>query len=424
MSYLKDADKEIYEAIYKETERQHGNIELIASENFAPQAVLEAQGSVLTNKYAEGYPGRRWYGGCDHVDEVEDIAIERAKKLFAADHANVQPHSGTQANMSVYFSMLNPGDTVMAMDLACGGHLSHGHPHNFSGRYFNIVPYTVSKVDERLDFNEILDLAKKHKPKMIIAGACAYSREIDFKEFKEVSSRVGAFLLVDMAHIAGLVATGLHKSPIDYAEFVTTTTHKTLRGPRGGMVLCKREFSSAIDSEIFPGLQGGPLMHVIAAKAVAFKLAMKPEFKEYQKKVLENAKILSIEFMKKGYKVISSGTDNHLFLMDLTPQNITGKDASAALDKARITVNKNLMPFDQKPPSVTSGIRIGSPAVTSRGMGKDEMVRIVRLIDKALKCNNNGPALKEVRQEVGELAEEFPLYKEEREEMRKELGKK
>jgi glycine hydroxymethyltransferase len=408
---LKRTDREIYNAIINETKRQNDNIELIASENFVSEAILEAQGSVLTNKYAEGYPGARWYNGCEFVDDVESLAIERAKRLFGAQHVNVQPHSGTQANMAVYFSMLKPGDTVMAMDLACGGHLSHGHPHNFSGRYYKMAPYGVNRKTEMLDYDEISELAKKSRPKMILVGASAYPRAIDFKKFREIADSAGAFIFVDIAHIAGLVATGLHQNPMDYAEFVTTTTHKTLRGPRGGMVMCRKEFAKKIDSQIFPGLQGGPLMHVIAAKAVCFKEALKPEFKKYQSQILKNSKELSREMAKLGYRIVAGGTDTHLFLVDLTSKNITGKEAATVLDRTGITVNKNLIPYDKQSPFVASGIRIGTPAVTTRGMKGPEMKKIARFIDEVLTNPNDEKNINRVRKEVSAFVKDFPLYK-------------
>lgn len=411
MSFLKKEDRRIYNAILSETKREDGNIELIASENFVSEAVLEAQGSVLTNKYAEGYPNARWYNGCEYVDDVETIAIERAKKIFKAEHVNVQPHSGTQANMAIYFAMLKPGDTVLAMDLACGGHLSHGHPHNFSGKFYKIAPYGVSRKTEMLDYDEIMELAKTHKPKMILAGASAYPMAIDFKKFRQIADTVGAFVFVDIAHIAGLVAAGLHQNPVEYAEFVTSTTHKTLRGPRGGFIMCRKEFAKRIDVEIFPGLQGGPLMHVIAAKAVCFKEALRPEFKKYQAQILKNCKALSNEMGKLGYRIVAGGTDTHLFLSDLTNKKITGKEAAAVLDKAGITVNKNLIPFDTQPPFVGSGIRIGTPAVTTRGMKEPEMKKIARLIDKVLSQADDEKNILEVRKEVSALVKAFPLYK-------------
>ncbi len=411
MSILKKQDREIYNAILNETKRENDNIELIASENFVSEAVLEAQGSVLTNKYAEGYPEARWYNGCEFVDDVESLAIERAKKLFGAEHVNVQPHSGTQANMAIYFSMLKPGDTVMAMDLACGGHLSHGHPHNFSGRFFKMAPYGVNRKTETLDYDEISELAKESMPKMILVGASAYPRSIDFKKFREIADSVGAFIFVDIAHIAGLVAAGLHQNPMEYAEFVTSTTHKTLRGPRGGLILCRKEFAKKIDSQIFPGLQGGPLMHVIAAKAVCFKEALEPGFKKYQSQILKNSKTLSSEMAKLGYRIVAGGTDTHLFLVDLTSKNITGKEAATVLDRTGITVNKNLIPYDKQSPFVASGIRIGTPAVTTRGMKEPAMKRIAELIDKALTDPNNEKNILKVRREVTALVKAFPLYK-------------
>lgn len=411
MSFLKKEDRRIYDAILSETKREDSNIELIASENFVSEAVLEAQGSVLTNKYAEGYPKARWYNGCEYVDDVETIAVERAKKLFKAEHVNVQPHSGTQANMAIYFAALKPGDTVLAMDLACGGHLSHGHPHNFSGKFYKIAPYGVSRKTEMLDYDEIMELAKTHKPKMILAGASAYPMAIDFKKFRQIADAVGAFVFADIAHIAGLVAAGLHQNPVEYAEFVTSTTHKTLRGPRGGFIMCRKEFAKRIDVEIFPGLQGGPLMHVIAAKAVCFKEALRPEFKTYQAQILKNCKALSSEMGKLGYRIVAGGTDTHLFLADLTNKKITGKEAAAVLDKAGITVNKNLIPFDTQPPFIGSGIRIGTPAVTTRGMKEPEMKKIARFIDKVLSHANDEKNILEVRKEVSALVKAFPLYK-------------
>lgn len=411
MKKLKETDPEIYEAICNETRREEENIELIASENFCSRAVLEAQGSVLTNKYAEGYPAARWYGGCEYVDVAEKLAVERAKELFKAEHANVQPHCGSSANMAVYFAALNIGDTVMALDLACGGHLTHGHKANFSGKYFNIVPYGVNRQTEVLDYDEILTLAKKHKPKMILAGASNYARAIDFKKFREICDNVGAFLMVDMAHFAGLVAAGIHPDPIPYAEFVTTTTHKTLRGPRGGMILCRKEFAKKIDAMIFPGIQGGPLMHVIAAKAVAFKEALQPEFKEYQKQIQKNARALAASLQKRGYRIVSGGTDTHLFSVDLTPKGLTGKEAQEALDKAKITVNKNLIPYDPKPSAVTSGIRLGVPAVTTRGMKEAEMEEIAGLIDEVLSNIKSEAAINSVRQKVSSLVDKFPIYR-------------
>ncbi|MFH1753340.1 MAG: serine hydroxymethyltransferase, partial [Candidatus Omnitrophota bacterium] len=383
----------------------------IASENFVSEEVLEAQGSPLTNKYAEGYPGARWYGGCEYVDIVENLAIERAKKLFGAEHVNVQPHSGSQANMAVYFAMLNKGDTVLAMDLACGGHLTHGHVRNFSGMFYNVISYGVSKETETLDYDAILDLAKKHNPKLIIAGACAYPRIIDFSKFREICDSVGAFLMADAAHIAGLIAAGVHPNPCKYADFVTSTTHKTLRGPRAGMIMCKKEYAKAIDACVFPGIQGGPLMHVIAAKAVAFKLAAKKEFKVYQERIVENAKALAEGLRQKGYRIVSGGTDNHLLLVDLSVRGITGRDAAKALDKADITVNKNLIPFDKRSPAVTSGIRLGTPAATTRGMREKEMYMVADLIDKVLGNMKSDRAIAAARKEVNKLTKRFPLYR-------------
>ncbi len=408
--HLKRQDPEIHQSILREIQRQHGHLELIASENFTSLAVMEAMGSVLTNKYAEGYPGARWYGGCQYVDEAESLAISRAKELFGADHANVQPHSGAQANMAVYFSMLEPGDTVLAMNLAHGGHLTHGHPKNFSGRLFKIVPYGVSKKDERIDYDEVAALAREHKPKMILAGYSAYPRELDFPRFRAIADAVGAFLMVDMAHFAGLVAAGIHPSPVPHAEFVTTTTHKTLRGPRGGMILCKKEFAKKLDSQIFPGIQGGPLMHVIAGKAVALKEAMTPEFKQYQQQVVKNARAMAAALQQKDWRIVSGGTDNHLMLVDLACRNMTGKDASAALDRARITVNKNAIPFDPTSPMVSGGIRIGTPAVTTRGMKEAEMQTIAGFIDKVMDAMNEQGVAEQVSRDVAALAEKFPLY--------------
>ena len=412
MRHLKTADPEIYAAVKNEIERQENNLELIASENFTSLAVLEAQGSVLTNKYAEGYPAARWYGGCHNVDIVEDIAINRVKELFGAEHANVQAHSGTSANMAVYMAALAPGDTVLAMDLACGGHLSHGHPHNFSGRFYKIVTYGVDKDTEMLDYDRIAELAAEHKPKMILAGASAYPRKMDFARFRKICDSVGAYLFVDMAHIAGLVAAGVHASPVPYAEFVTSTTHKTLRGPRGGFILCRKEFAKKIDSRIFPGLQGGPLMHVIAAKAVAFGEAMKPEFKDYQKQIVCNAQEMAEGLAGKGYRIVSGGTDNHLMLVDLTSKNISGKQASDVLEEVNITVNKNLIPYDKQSPAVTSGIRIGTPAVTTRGMKETQMRQIADFIDQAVTVREDAYAKSGIREQVKELAKQFPLYPE------------
>ena len=411
MEHLKIADQDVYQAISDELQRQQSNLELIASENIVSQAVLEAQGCIMTNKYAEGYPSARWYDGCDHVDVVENLAIERAKQLFGAEHVNVQAHSGSQANMAVYLAALDYGDTVLALDLSCGGHLTHGLKINFSGRSYNFIPYTVNKETEMLDYNEIEALALKHKPKMIVAGASAYSRTIDFKRFREICDKVGAFLFVDMAHIAGLVAAGIHPSPVPYAEFVTTTTHKTLRGPRSGMVLCRSEFAKKINSTIFPGIQGGPLMHIIAAKAVAFKEALTDEFKQYQQQIVDNARAFAGAMAEIGYRIVTGGTDNHLFMIDLRSKDITGKEASSVLDKVRITVNKNLIPFDPQSPMVTSGIRIGTPTITSRGMGEGEMKTIAELIDQAITQKDDEKELAKVIEAVHHLTEIFPIYK-------------
>ncbi|MFH1046355.1 MAG: serine hydroxymethyltransferase [Candidatus Omnitrophota bacterium] len=411
MDQLKKVDPQIYQAIVDELKREQETVNLIASENYSPLAVLQAQGSVMTNKYAEGYPRKRWYNGCECVDVVEKLAQERAKKLFGAEHVNVQPHSGTQANMAVYFAMLKPGDTVLAMDLACGGHLSHGHRHNFSGRYFNIVSYGVSRKDERIDFNEVSDLAKKHQPKMILVGASAYPRTLDFARFRAIADEVGAFMLTDIAHIAGLVAAGLHPTPVPYSEFVTTTTHKTLRGPRAGMIMCRKEFAEKIDSEVFPGIQGGPLMHVIAAKAVALKLALAPEFKKYQAQIVANAKTLAAELDRRGYRIVSGGTDTHLLLVDLRSKNITGKDAAFALHQANIVANKNLIPYDPRGAQLTSGLRLGTPSVTTRGMKENEMRQIACLIDGVLCAPDNAKTIAMTKKEVVKLTCKFPLYK-------------
>jgi len=401
-------DPEVALAIEDEVNRQRNKIELIASENFVSEAVLEALGTPLTNKYAEGYPGKRYYGGCEYVDVVEQLAIDRAKELFGADHANVQPHSGAQANMAVFFAVLNPGDKVLGMNLSHGGHLSHGMAKNISGKYYDVVSYGVRKEDGRIDYDEVRKIAKETSPKLIIAGASAYSRIIDFEAFSEIAKEVGAYLMVDMAHIAGLVAAGLHPNPVPYADFVTTTTHKTLRGPRGGMILCKAEHAKLIDSAVFPGIQGGPLMHVIAAKAVSFKEALTDEFKEYQKQVVNNAKALAEALINKGFDLVSGGTDNHLMLVDLTNTGVTGKDAQIMLDEVFITVNKNGIPFDTKSPFVTSGIRIGTPAVTSRGMKEREMETIAELIKLTLTDFENSK--EKVVEEVKALCQAYPLY--------------
>lgn len=406
---LVNYDKEVYDACQLELGRQQNNIELIASENIVSKAVLIAAGSVLTNKYAEGYPGKRYYGGCQYVDIVEDIARERAKKLFGAEYANVQPHSGANANFAVFFALLNPGDTVLSMSLAHGGHLSHGSPVNISGKYFNIVPYGVSEDTQTIDYDEMERLALTHKPKLILAGASAYPRVIDFKRCREIADKVGAYLMVDMAHIAGLVAAGLHPSPVPYADVVTTTTHKTLRGPRGGLILCKEQYGKAIDKAIFPGTQGGPLMHIIAAKAVAFGEALTDEFKTYQKNIIENAKELSTCLLAEGFNLVSGGTDNHLMLLDLRPFGVTGKDYEIRLDEVHITANKNAIPFDPQPPIVTSGLRVGTPAVTSRGFGKAEMKLIanwMKLIAVDFEKYKD-----EVNAGVKALCEKFPIYR-------------
>jgi len=412
VKHIKNIDPQVYEAIKNEIKRQEENLELIASENFTSLAVLEAQGSVLTNKYAEGYPHHRWYGGCEYVDEVEQLAIERAKKLFGAEHVNVQAHSGSQANMAVYFAALKFKDTVLAMDLSAGGHLTHGHPHNFSGMFYNVVGYGVDRSTETLDYDRILYLAKKHKPKMILAGASAYPRKIDFKQFRKICDKVGAYLFVDMAHIAGLVAAGLHPSPVPYAEFVTSTTHKTLRGPRGGFVICRKEFARKIDAEMFPGIQGGPLMHVIAAKAVAFREAMGVKFRNYQRQVVKNSRELARALATKGFRIVSGGTDTHLMLVDLAEKRITGNDASLILGEAGITVNKNLIPFDKKSAAVTSGIRLGTAAVTTRGMKELQMRKIAQFINDAVEASDDRKELKKIKEGVLSLTRKFPLYPE------------
>jgi len=409
---LAETDPEIAGAIRNELHRQNSGLELIASENFVSRAVLEAAGSVMTNKYAEGYPGRRYYGGCEFVDVAERAAIARAKTLFAAEHANVQPHSGAQANMAVYLTLLKPGDTVLGMNLAHGGHLTHGHPLNFSGKLYTIVPYGVSKTDERIDYDELDRLADQHKPKMIIVGASAYPRVIDVARIRAAGNRVGAPIFTDMAHIAGLVAAGIHPSPVPHSDFVTTTTHKTLRGPRGGLVLCREQYAKDLDRTVFPGVQGGPLMHVIAAKAVCLKEASEPGFTDYQKQVVANAKKLAASLTTAGFRLVSGGTDNHLMLVDVFTKGITGKVAEAALGKAGITVNKNAIPFDQNPPMVASGIRIGTPAVTTRGMREAEMETIADLITRGLKTPDDDRALAMVRAEVENLCRKFPLYPE------------
>jgi glycine hydroxymethyltransferase len=409
---LAEADPEIAAAIRNELHRQNDGLELIASENFVSLAVLEAAGSVMTNKYAEGYPGKRYYGGCEFVDVAERAAIARALSLFGADHANVQPHSGAQANMAVYQTLLKPGDTVLGMNLAHGGHLTHGHPLNFSGKLYTIVPYGVRKEDERIDYDELDRLADQHKPKMIIVGASAYSRVIDFPRIRKAADRVGAPVFTDMAHIAGLVAAGVHPSPIPHSDFVTTTTHKTLRGPRGGMVLCREQYAKDLDRTVFPGVQGGPLMHIIAAKAVCFKEAAEPEFAAYQRQIVANAATLAAALTATGFRLVSGGTDNHLMLVDVFSKGITGKVAEAALGKAGITVNKNAIPFDQNPPMVASGVRVGTPAVTTRGMREAEMQMIADLIARALQTPEDDRALAMVKVEVEALCRKFPLYPE------------
>lgn len=409
---LRKTDPEVFLAIYNEIERQHNNLELIASENFVSPAVLSALGSPLTNKYAEGYPGKRYYGGCEFVDVAELLAIDRAKKLFSAEHANVQPHSGTQANMAVYFTILNPGDTILSMELSHGGHLSHGSPVSFSGRFFRVVYYGVNKDDETIDFNLVRELALKEKPKVIVTGYSAYPRKIDFEKFREIANESNSYLMADIAHIAGLVATGLHPSPINSADFITSTTHKTLRGPRGAFILTKEIYKKDLDKNVFPGIQGGPLMHVIAAKAVCFKEAMSEEFKTYQQKIVKNAKKLAETLKNEGARLVSDGTDTHLMLVDLRPFKITGKDAENLLGKVNITVNKNTIPYDPEKPFVSSGIRLGTPALTTRGMGEEQMEIIGKLIAKILKNPSDESIQESVIKEVKSLCEEFPLYKE------------
>jgi len=407
---LAQFDPEITAAIRQETERQEYSLEFIASENFVSEEVLAAQGSVLTNKYAEGYPSKRYYGGCEFVDVAEELAINRAKELFGAEHANVQAHSGSQANMAVYFAACQPGDTVLGMNLAHGGHLTHGSPVNFSGKLFNIVPYGLRKETGRIDYDEVEKLAKEHKPKLIVVGASAYPRTLDFEAFRRIADMVGAPVMVDMAHIAGLVAAGVHPTPVPHAEYVTTTTHKTLRGPRGGMILCREEYAKKLNSNIFPGIQGGPLMHVIAAKAVAFKEALTPEFKTYAEQVVKNAQALAEELVSRGYNLVSGGTDNHLMLLDFTGTDLTGKVAEAVLEKAGITVNKNAVPFDTRSPFVTSGVRIGTPASTTRGLKEKEMRQVGAWVDEALQNQENDAVLARIRGEIRELCQQFPLY--------------
>jgi len=408
---LSEVDPEVAEAIQHEMDRQEETLELIASENFASRAVMEAAGSVLTNKYAEGYPAKRWYQGCRNMDRAEALAIERAKELFKADHANVQPHSGSQANMAVYFSALEPGDSILAMNLAHGGHLTHGHPMNFSGRFFKIIPYGVSRDTECIDYDEMEELATKHKPRMILAGGSAYPRAIDFERLRAIADKVGAFAVADMAHFAGLVAVGLHPDPVPHCHYVTTTTHKTLRGPRGGLILCKEEFARGIDSQVFPGIQGGPLMHIIAAKAVCFKEAMSDGFRAYQMQIIKNAKRLAEAFQDKGLRVVSGGTDTHLLLVDVTPLGLTGKDAARRLEQASIVANKNMIPFDTKSAFVTSGLRFGTPAVTTRGMCEEETSQIAELISDVLHNMDDEDVMKKTQAAVKELCRRFPLYR-------------
>ncbi|MCS7198139.1 MAG: serine hydroxymethyltransferase [Candidatus Bipolaricaulota bacterium] len=408
-SELSRVDPEVYQAIQKELERQRFSLELIASENFCSRAVLEAQGSVLTNKYAEGYPGKRYYGGCQWVDVIEELARERLKKLFGAEHANVQPHSGTQANMAVYFAVLQPGDTILSMSLAHGGHLSHGHPVSASGKLYKAIYYGVSRETEQIDYDEVRRLALDHRPKLIVCGASAYPRIIDFQKFRQIADEVGAYLMADIAHIAGLIAGGVHPSPIPWADFVTTTTHKTLRGPRGGAILCRKEFAELIDKSVFPGSQGGPLMHVIAAKAVAFGEALRPEFREYQRRIVENARALAQALAREGFRIVSGGTDTHLLLVDVRPHGLTGAEAERLLEEVGVTVNKNAIPFDPHKPTVTSGIRLGTPAVTTRGMGPAEMREIAEIIAQVLR--ERSPTVQaEARKRVRRLCEHFPLY--------------
>jgi glycine hydroxymethyltransferase len=410
MTQLSTFDPDVAQAIAREVQRQQEGLELIASENFVSPAVLEAAGSVMTNKYAEGYPGRRYYGGCEQVDIVESLAIARARELFGAEHANVQPHSGAQANMAVYMAVLQAGDTILGMNLAHGGHLTHGHPLNFSGKYFNIVPYGVRQADERIDYDEVERLAREHKPRMIVVGASAYPRQIDFARMRAIADAVGALVMTDMAHIAGLVATGLHPSPVPYSDFVTTTTHKTLRGPRGGLILCREQFAKDVDRAVFPGVQGGPLMHIIAAKAVCLKEALDPSFTNYQRQVVANAARLASALQHAGFRLVSGGTDNHLILVDVFSKGITGKVAEAALGRAGITVNKNAIPFDTNPPMVASGIRVGTPAVTTRGMREAEMETIAGLIARVLAAPEDESVLSAVKGEVVALCDRFPLY--------------
>ena len=409
MTELERVDAEVYRALSQEAQRQEQNLELIASENVVSRAVLEAQGSILTNKYAEGYPGRRYYGGCEFADVVEQLAIDRAKLLFSAEHVNVQPHSGSQANTAVYFSQLAPGDTILSMDLTHGGHLTHGSPVNFSGKFFKVIPYGVRQSDERIDYDAMAELARTHRPKMIVVGYSAYPREVDFRPFRRVADEIGAVVMVDIAHFAGLVAAGIHPSPVPHAEFVTTTTHKTLRGPRGGMIMCREALAKGLNSSVFPGSQGGPLMHVIAAKAVALKEALSPGFKSYQQQIVHNAKALAAALVAKGFRLVSGGTDNHLMLLDLRQSELTGKIAQETLDRAHITVNKNTVPFETRSPFVTSGIRIGTPAVTTRGMKEKEMGFIADCIARALDSVGDDAALASVADDVVSLCRKFPI---------------
>lgn len=411
--HLKISDPEVFEALQKEIEREKNSIVLIASENYADPSILEIQGSVFTNKYAEGYPKKRYYGGCEYADVVENLAVERAKELFGVEHVNVQPHSGTQANMAVYFSVLKPGDKILGMNLSHGGHLSHGASVNFSGIFYKTTSYGVNRETGYIDYDEVRRLALENKPQMILVGASAYSRTIDFKIFSGIAKEVGAYLVADIAHVAGLIAAGLHPSPVPYADFITTTTHKTLRGPRGGMIMCKAEYAKLIDKVVFPGIQGGPLVHVIAAKAVALKNALTQEFRDYQTRVIRNAQKLSDELIKRNFHIISGGTDNHMMLVDLTNKEITGKDAEEALDAARISVNKNVIPYDENPPTITSGMRLGTPCVTTRGMGESEMVEIADIISSVLANNHDAKTIKILSKRVALLCDRFPLYSEE-----------
>jgi len=411
MSFLKEVDPEIWNLIQKEIDRQEYQLEMIASENLADMAIMEAEGSCLMNKYAEGYPFSRYYGGCENVDEVEKLAIERVKLLFGAEHANVQPHSGTQANMAVYFAILNPGDTILSMNLSHGGHLSHGAEVNFSGKFYKIVHYGVSRETEMIDYEEVRAIALEHKPKLIIAGASAYPRIIDFEAFFKIAQEVGAYLMVDMAHIAGLIAAGVHPSPVPYADFVTSTTHKTLRGPRGGFILCKEKYAKIIDKTVFPGIQGGPHMNIIAAKAVCFKEALQPEFRSYQQQVVKNAKVIAEVFKNEGFRVISGGTDTHLVLVDVSIKGLTGAEAEKILEEAGITVNKNSIPFDTRPPRITSGIRIGTPAITTRGLKETEVEEVAHYMCEVLKNPDKEDLRKKIREKIREICKKFPFYK-------------